>query len=261
MKLLGFKKGNKEGIGIVSGEKLVELDCSMIEALNSDDIHEVKQVRTHDFIDVDIYPPVKPSKIACVGLNYTDHAKELNMEIPLEPIIFIKPSTAVIGHLDNIIYPETSTRVEHEAELGIVISKEAHRIDRDIASEFIGGFTVVNDVTARDLQMKDGQWTRAKSFDTFAPIGPCIETELDPMDQNITLKVNNEIKQKSNTCNMIFDVDTLVEFISNIMTLLPGDVIATGTPPGVGPMNLGDTVEIDIEDIGILKNYIKADTS
>jgi len=256
MKFVGFKDGLKEGIGIISGEKLVELNCSMNKALNTDNIEEIEKVKLHDLMDIHICPPVRPSKIVCVGLNYTDHAKELDMELPTEPIIFIKPSTTVIGHLDNIIYPNTSSRVDYEAELGIIISKKAHKVDRDDVPEFIGGFTVLNDVTARDKQRNDGQWTRAKSFDTFAPIGPCIETEIDPMDQNISLKINNELKQSSNTKNMIFEVNELVEFISNIMTLLPGDIIATGTPPGVGPMNIGNTIEIEIEGIGILKNYL-----
>jgi 2-keto-4-pentenoate hydratase/2-oxohepta-3-ene-1,7-dioic acid hydratase in catechol pathway len=179
------------------------------------------------------------------------------MDLPDEPIIFMKPPTSVIGHLDAIIYPSSSKQLDYEAEIGIVISKEAHKVKEKDAEKFIGGYTVFNDVTARDLQQKDGQWTRAKSFDTFAPIGPCIETELDPMNHEISLKLNSEIKQKSNTKNMIFDVYELVEFISNIMTLKPGDVIATGTPPGVGSMNVRDTVEVEIEGIGTLKNIVK----
>ncbi|MTK64601.1 MAG: fumarylacetoacetate hydrolase family protein [Methanobacterium sp.] len=259
MKLMGFKSGKTEKVGIVSGEKLIEIDCSMIHALNSQDISEIKQMKFHDISELEIEPPVRPSKIVCVGLNYRDHAKELDMELPTEPIIFIKPSTTVIGHLDGIIYPKTSTQVDYESELGIVISKKAHKVDRKNAQEFIGGFTVVNDVTARDKQREDVQWTRAKSFDTFAPIGPCIDTEVDPMNLNISLKLNNEIKQNSNTKNMIFNVYELVEFISNIMTLLPGDIISTGTPPGVGPMQVGDEVEVEIEGIGKLKNYLKSE--
>jgi len=259
MKLVGFKAEQNEKVGIVSDEQLIEINSSMIDALNCHDIHDIEQVKTHNISDLYITPPVRPSKIVCVGLNYKDHAKELNMELPSEPVIFIKPSTTVIGHLNDIIYPKTSAQVDYEAELGIVITKEAHKVDMDCAQEYIGGFTVVNDVTARDKQRKDGQWTRAKSFDTFAPIGPCIETEVDPMNRNISLKINNEIRQNSNTKNMIFKVNELVEFISNIMTLLPGDIIATGTPPGVGPMNVGDTVEIEIEGIGNLKNYLKSD--
>lgn len=256
---MSFKSGLEEKMGIVSGKKLIEIDSSMINALNSPNISEIEQIQTHDIVDIEITPPLRPSKIVCVGLNYKDHAKELNMDLPTKPIIFIKPSTTVIGHLDSIIYPKSSTQVDYEAELGIVISKKAHNVDKKHSQEFIGGFTVVNDVTARDKQRKDVQWTRAKSFDTFAPLGPCIETGIDPMSQNISLKLNNEIKQNSNTKNMIFKVDELVEFISNIMTLLPGDIIATGTPPGVGPMNIGDTVEINIEGIGQLKNYIKSE--
>ncbi|UTB33949.1 MAG: fumarylacetoacetate hydrolase family protein [Methanobacterium sp. ERen5] len=259
MKLMGFKSGGTEKVGIVSDEKLIEIDCSMIHALNCQDISAIKQVKSHDIVELEIKPPIRPSKIVCVGLNYKDHAKELDMKLPTEPIIFIKPSTTVIGHLDPIIYPKTSTQVDYESELGVVISKEAHKVDRKDAHEFIGGFTVVNDVTARDKQRKDIQWTRAKSFDTFAPLGPCIETEVDPMNLNISLKLNNEIKQNSNTKNMIFNVNELVEFISNIMTLLPGDIISTGTPPGIGPMHIGDTVEIEIEGIGTLKNNIKSE--
>jgi 2-keto-4-pentenoate hydratase/2-oxohepta-3-ene-1,7-dioic acid hydratase in catechol pathway len=181
------------------------------------------------------------------------------MDIPEEPIIFIKPSTATIGHGDNIIYPNSSSQVDYEAELGIVISKEAYHVSNNDASDYIGGYTVINDVTARDLQRKDVQWTRAKSFDTFAPVGPCIETELDPMDQDISLRINSNLKQNSSTKNMIFDVYELVEFISDIMTLKAGDMISTGTPPGVGPMNVGDTVEVEVEGIGVLKNFLKCD--
>jgi 2-keto-4-pentenoate hydratase/2-oxohepta-3-ene-1,7-dioic acid hydratase in catechol pathway len=260
MKLFDFISDLEPKIGILYDEKLIEINSSMIDALNSVNIDDIKKLNTYELEDVRICPPVKPSKIVCVGLNYTDHAKELDMELPSEPIIFIKPSTAVIGHLDSIVYPSSSKQVDYEAELGIVISKEAHKVSYDDALNFIGGYTIINDVTARDKQRKDGQWTRAKSFDTFAPIGPCIETRMDPMDQNISLKLNNKIKQSSNTRNMIFEVNELVEFISNIMTLLPGDIIATGTPPGVGPMNVGDNVKVEIEGIGTLKNYLKEES-
>jgi len=260
MKLFGFTSDLEPKIGILYDEKLIEINSSMIDALNSVNIDDIKKLNTYELEDVRICPPVKPSKIVCVGLNYTDHAKELDMELPSEPIIFIKPSTAVIGHLDSIMYPSSSKQVDYEAELGIVISKEAHKVSYDDAPNFIGGYTIINDVTARDKQRKDGQWTRAKSFDTFAPIGPCIETMMDPMDQNISLKLNNKIKQSSNTRNMIFEVNELVEFISSIMTLLPGDIIATGTPPGVGPMNVDDNVEVEIEGVGTLKNYLKEES-
>jgi 2-keto-4-pentenoate hydratase/2-oxohepta-3-ene-1,7-dioic acid hydratase in catechol pathway len=179
------------------------------------------------------------------------------MDLPDEPVIFIKPSTGVIGHLDPIIYPLSSKQVDYEVEIAVVISKKAYKVKMEDADDYIGGYTIVNDVTARDLQNKDVQWTRAKSFDTFCPIGPCIQTQLDPSNQKITLKLNNKIKQQSNTKNMIFSTPELVEFISNIMTLNPGDIISTGTPPGVGPMNIGDIVEAEVEEIGVLRNIIK----
>lgn len=256
MKLICFKTDKMQKVGILKRDKIMEINSSMIEAINRPKTDELEILRTYNLQDVNISVPVLPSKIVCVGLNYIDHANELGMELPEEPIIFIKPPTAVIGNLDTIIYPRNSTQVDYEAELGIVISKEAHHVRSESALEYIGGYTVINDVTARDKQRKDIQWTRAKSFDTFAPIGPCIETELDPMNQKISLRLNNVLKQNSNTKNMIFDVYKLVEFISNIMTLNPGDIIATGTPPGVGPMKVGDVVEAEVEGIGILKNFL-----
>jgi 2-keto-4-pentenoate hydratase/2-oxohepta-3-ene-1,7-dioic acid hydratase in catechol pathway len=257
MKIVQFTADGKEKTGLVKNRDIIELSCSVIESINSSSIQKCMKDSVYKFEDIKIISPVSPSKIVCVGLNYRDHAEELNMDIPEEPILFLKPPTAVTGHLNNIIYPDSSKQLDYEAEIGIVISKEARDVNENEAKNFIGGYTVFNDVTARDLQRKDGQWTRAKSFDTFAPIGPCIETELDPMNQNISLKLNGEIKQNSNTKNMIFNVYELVEFISNIMTLKPGDVIATGTPPGVGSMNVGDTVEVDVEGIGTLRNFVK----
>jgi 2-keto-4-pentenoate hydratase/2-oxohepta-3-ene-1,7-dioic acid hydratase in catechol pathway len=259
MKLIGFKTGHMDKIGVLKGKQITEINCSMIEAIRSPNINKLESLGTFNVEDVNVGVPISPSKIVCVGLNYINHAKELDMDIPEEPIIFIKPSTATIGHGDNIIYPNSSSQVDYEAELGIVISKEAYHVSNNDASDYIGGYTVINDVTARDLQRKDVQWTRAKSFDTFAPVGPCIETELDPMDQDISLRINSNLKQNSSTKNMIFDVYELVEFISDIMTLKAGDMISTGTPPGVGPMNVGDTVEVEVEGIGVLKNFLKCD--
>jgi 2-keto-4-pentenoate hydratase/2-oxohepta-3-ene-1,7-dioic acid hydratase in catechol pathway len=200
---------------------------------------------------------LKPTKIICVGLNYIDHAKELNMEIPKEPIIFLKPTSGIIYNNDTIVRPKISKRVDYEVELAIVIGKECKNVKKEDAMEHIKGYTILNDVTARDLQEKDGQWTRAKSFDTFCPIGPKIVSDLDPHDLDIQLRLNGEVKQKSNTKNMIFKVDELVEFVSSIMTLYPGDIISTGTPPGVGQLEKGDIVEAEIEGIGILKNYVE----
>lgn len=256
MKIVQYIEEGIEKTGLLEDNNITELSCPVIEAIKSSSIQKYMKDSTYNFEDIKIKSPVSPSKIVCVGLNYRDHAEELNMDIPEEPILFLKPSTSVIGHLDNIIYPNSSNQVDYEAEIGFIISKEARNVKSGNAEAFIGGYTAFNDATARDLQQKDGQWTRAKSFDTFASIGPCIETNLNPMNQKISLKLNGEIKQNSNTKNMIFDVYELVEFISNIMTLNPGDVIATGTPPGVGPMNVGDTVEVEIENIGVLKNFV-----
>lgn len=208
--------------------------------------------------DLRFLPPSTPSKIICVGLNYRDHAEELSMEVPKTPILFLKPPSAVIGHGDKIIYPVCSSRVDYEAELAIVIGKRCKNISADRARDVIAGYTCFNDVTARDLQQQDGQWTRAKSFDTFASIGPFLTPpeELDLSDLKISCRVNGELRQNSSTANLIFDIPYLLEFISGIMTLEVGDVIATGTPPGVGELQRGDCVEVEIEGIGILRNEV-----
>lgn len=213
---------------------------------------------SYDIDLLDVLPPVTPSKIVCVGLNYRDHAKELNMDIPEEPLLFLKPSSAVIGHGDSIVYPSISQRVDYEAELAVVVGKQCRNVHSENAEDFILGYTCFNDVTARDLQQKDGQWTRAKSFDTFAPLGPFVaeSSEFDTNDAGISCWVNGEVRQDSGTSNLIFDVPFLIEFISSVMTLEIGDVIATGTPPGVGPLERGDRVEVKIEDLGTLENEV-----
>ncbi|MEM0350325.1 MAG: fumarylacetoacetate hydrolase family protein [Archaeoglobaceae archaeon] len=205
---------------------------------------------------VKFLPPAKPSKIVAVGLNYVDHANELGMPIPEEPIIFLKPPSAVIGDGDPIIIPNITKRVDYEGELAVVIKKRCKNVSKEDAMEFVLGFTCFNDVTARDIQARDGQWTRAKSFDTFAPIGPYIAELEDVSKLKIVTRVNGEIRQKSNTSNMIFDVPNLIEFISSIMTLEPMDIIATGTPAGVGMLRKGDVVEVEIEKIGVLRNFV-----
>ncbi len=214
--------------------------------------------KTYEMEELEVLPPSLPSKIICVGLNYHDHAVELGMKVPEEPIIFLKPSSSMIGHKDKIIYPKSSQRVDYEGELAAIIGKKCKNISYERAYDVIAGFTCFNDVTARDLQSRDGQWTRSKSFDTFAPVGPFIvpveEFEVD--NAPIKTRVNGEIRQDSNTSNLIFDVPYLIEFISGIMTLEVGDIIATGTPPGVGELNPGDFVEIEIEGIGILGNEV-----
>lgn len=258
MKFVRFRYNNLEKKGILYNEGIKELSCSINDALKTSDIQAfLKKEEIYNINEVDILPPVRPSKIVCVGLNYRDHAQELNMDLPDEPVLFIKPSTSVIGHLDHIIYPSSSMQVDYEAELAVVISKKVYQVGEEDADEYIGGYTILNDVTARDLQSKDVQWTRAKSFDTFCPLGPVIEREIDPSNLDISLKLNGEVKQDSNTANMIFKPQRLVEFISGIMTLNPGDVIATGTPPGVGPMNMGDVVEVEIDGIGVLRNFVE----
>ena len=197
-----------------------------------------------------------PSKIVCVGRNYADHAKELGNEVPAEPILFLKPPSAVIAHGAKIVLPAQSQRVEHESELAIVIGKEARNVSAARWRDYVEGFTCANDVTARDLQKKDVQFTRGKSFDTFCPLGPWIETDLDPSALRVMARVNGAIRQDGNTKQMIFPPPVLVEFITSIMTLFPGDVILTGTPAGVGPLAPGDTVEIEIEGIGTLRNVV-----
>ena len=199
----------------------------------------------------------KPTKIICVGLNYHCHAKELCMNTPHHPIIFIKPLTALIGPEEKIIYPKMSKRVDYEAELAIVIGKKCKNVSEKNALKYVEGYTCLNDVTARDLQKIDGQWARAKSFDTFCPIGPKIVKGINPNNIKIQSCLNGEIKQDSNTSEFIFQVEKLISFISKVMTLNPGDIIATGTPKGIGPMKKGDKIEIKIEGIGTLTNYVK----
>ncbi|HIJ14878.1 MAG TPA: fumarylacetoacetate hydrolase family protein [Methanosphaera sp.] len=198
--------------------------------------------------------PVNPTKVVCVGLNYKNHADELEMTLPSEPLLFMKPSSSVIASKEEIVYPGDTEKLDFEAELGIVILSEINRKNNDT---FKIAYTIINDVTARDLQEKDGQWTRSKSFDTFCPVGPVIVTNINPLNQRIYSKVNGEIKQDSNTKNMIFSPEYLVEYISNIMTLYPGDLIATGTPPGIDHLKKDDVITIGIEDIGILENIVK----
>lgn len=207
-------------------------------------------------IDAKLLAPSLPTKIVCAGLNYKDHAAEMNMPIPEEPVIFLKPPSAALGPSGVIRYPKMSHQVDYEAELAVVIGREAKEVSPEQARGFILGYTCMNDVTARDLQRKDGQWTRAKSFDTFAPFGPWIETEFDPSGALVEAFLNGDLKQSSSTANMIFPVEALVSFISHVMTLFPGDIIATGTPTGIGPMKAGDEIEVRISGIGSLLNKL-----
>ena len=208
--------------------------------------------------DAHLLAPVSPSKIICVGRNYRDHAKELGNEIPADLLIFMKPPSAVIAPGATIRRPKLSQLVHHEGELGVVIGKQCHKLrEGEDVRPYILGYTCVNDVTARDLQNKDGQWTRGKGFDTFCPVGPIVSDELDPW-KGITVetRVNGQVKQHGNTKDFIFTLDYILQYISQVMTLYPGDLIPTGTPAGVGPLKAGDTVEVTVEGVGTLRNPV-----
>jgi 2-keto-4-pentenoate hydratase/2-oxohepta-3-ene-1,7-dioic acid hydratase in catechol pathway len=215
--------------------------------------------RLAQLADVRLLAPCQPGKIIAVGRNYAAHAAEHDAEVPAEPLVFLKPPSAVIGAGDQIILPPQSERVEHEAELALVIGRRGRRIPRESSLEHVLGYTCGNDVTARDLQRSDGQWTRAKGFDTFCPLGPWIETDLDPRGLAVTGSVNGLVRQRGNSRQMVFDVATLVSYISSVMTLKAGDVILTGTPAGVGPLAAGDVVTVEVEGIGVLSNPVAAE--
>lgn len=219
---------------------------------------EYRRLRADTPLDsVRLLAPVLPGKIICVGRNYVEHAKELGNDVPKVPLIFLKPPSSIINPGDPILLPPQSKQVEHEAELVAVIGKRGRNITPEQAREYILGYTVGNDVTARDLQKSDGQWTRAKGFDTFCPFGPIIDTDFDPSDALVTCKVNGEPRQMASTRDMVFSVNTLIAFISSVMTLEPGDLIFTGTPAGVGPLLDGDEVVCEIEGLGVLKNPVR----
>jgi 2-keto-4-pentenoate hydratase/2-oxohepta-3-ene-1,7-dioic acid hydratase in catechol pathway len=228
------------------------------DPFNDTGIHDSPEPdgNSYNLHDVKLLAPCLPSKIVCLGLNYHSHAREFNLAIPPVPLIFLKPSTAVIGPGDNIVLPCSSKRVDYEGELAAVIGKTAKGVSETNAKEYIMGYTCFNDVSERHNQKEDGQWTRAKGYDTFAPIGPCIATSINADDLKIETLLNGEVRQSARTSDLIYSISTLVSFISSIMTLFPGDVIATGTSSGVGRMNPGDTVEVKIENIGTLKNTV-----
>ncbi len=206
---------------------------------------------------IEITEEFRPSKIVCVGRNYAAHAKELGNEVPAEPLLFLKAPSSLVLPGGDIVLPPQSERVEHEGELAVVIGKKAKNLSgSDDWKEYVRGYTCLNDVTARDLQRKDGQFTRAKSFDTFCPIGPWIETELETDDLRVVTRVNGEVRQDGRTSDMVFPVGFLIRYVSQMMTLMPGDVIATGTPEGVGPLLPGNVCEVEIEGIGVLRNAV-----
>lgn len=246
MKICRFRTGDEIEIGIV--------DDSEIRVFG-DDLSELRKSFRID--DVELLPPVAPSKIVCVGRNYSEHAAELGNEVPTEPLLFLKAPSAIINSGDTIVIPPQSQQVEHEGEIAVVIGRKCRNLtESDDPFAYVFGYTCLNDVTARDLQRKDVQFTRAKSFDTFCPIGPFIETELDTSDLRVTTRVNGVMKQDGRTSQMVFPVDFLIRYISNMMTLNAGDVIATGTPSGVSRMVSGDICEVEIDGIGILRNKV-----
>ena len=249
MKIVRFAAGARVEYGILTGES--------IQAITGKPYRTIKLTdRYYRLNEVRLLSPCLPSKIVAIGLNYRKHAEEVKLPIPQTPLIFLKPPTSVIGPEDNIVLPPSSTRVDYEGELAVVIKKKASHVSEAEALEYVLGYTCLNDVSARDHQRDDVQWTRSKGFDTFGPVGPCIETELDPGNIMLETYLNGELKQQSNTDDLIYPVPTQISFISDVMTLLPGDIIATGTPSGIGRMLPGDTVEIKIASIGTLRNYV-----
>ncbi|MGA1846161.1 fumarylacetoacetate hydrolase family protein [Deferribacter abyssi] len=250
MKLLRFKTGDVEKKGVYIDGKVRRVLGSFFDSFAV--IDEV-----YEYDEIHFLPPVIPSKIVCIGRNYVDHAKELGNDVPEEPLIFLKPNSALNYHEGIIIYPDQSKRVDYEAELAVVIKKRCKDVSEEEALDYILGYTCFNDVTARDIQKKENKFTRGKSFDTFAPLGPFIETEFGNFDSLFVKSyVNGELRQNGNTKDMIFKVPYLISFISKVMTLYPGDVIATGTPEGVGELKPGDVVEVEVEGIGKLRNYV-----
>ncbi len=249
MKIVRYRFKGEIGYGLLEGEEIREIQGDVFGEFNIG-------AGIAGLEEVDLLAPCAPGKIVAVGLNYRDHAEEANEKIPDEPLLFLKPPTAVIGPGEKIIYTRMSSQVDYEGELGVVIAKISRKVPFESARDHILGYVCFNDVTARDLQRKDTQWTRGKGFDTFAPLGPWITTDLDPHHLRLETYLNGELKQSSNTENLIFNCYRLVNFISQIMTLMPGDIIATGTPSGIGPMKVGDRVDVVIEGIGTLTNFV-----
>jgi len=255
MRIVRFALEGRTGYGILEGEKINVLWATPYDGGLE---NTTREILTRG--DVQLLAPCEPTKIVALGLNYLDHAVEFGHAVPAEPLLFLKPSTSVIGPEEDIVYPQMSRRVDYEAELAVVIGRPARNVKAAAFRDYVLGYTCINDVTARDLQKKDGQFTRSKSFDTFAPLGPWIETEIaDPDNLTVEAYLNGERRQHSSTSNLVFQVGTLVSFISRIMTLLPGDLIATGTPSGIGPMQEGDVVEVRVEGIGSLRNRVVAE--
>ncbi len=249
MKLTRFLKNDQPCYGLIEGEAVYAVEGSIFDEFRrAEKVAKLTEVR--------LLAPCRPTKILAVGLNYRTHAAEAGYDVPSEPLVFSKPPSSVIGPLEPIVYPVLSQQVDYEGELAVVIGQRARNVPSQKAADFVLGYTCGNDVTARDLQRRDDQWTRAKGFDTFCPLGPCIVTDLDPAHLAVRTRVNGEIRQDGSTADMVFGVAELIATISQVMTLEPGDVILTGTPSGVGPLQPGDVVEVEIEGIGTLRNPV-----
>ena len=249
MKLIRFLKNDQPCYGLIEGGAVYAVEGSIFgQFRQAEKVAALTEVR--------LLAPCQPTKILAVGLNYRAHAAEAGLDVPSEPLVFSKPPSSVIGPLEPIVYPVLSQHVDYEGELAVVIGQRARNVLPEKAHEFILGYTCANDVTARDLQRRDNQWTRAKGFDTFSPLGPCIVTDLDPAHLAIQTRVNGEVGQNATTADMVSSVAELIAYISQVMTLEPGDVILTGTPAGVGPLQPGDVVEVEIEGIGTLRNPV-----
>jgi 2-keto-4-pentenoate hydratase/2-oxohepta-3-ene-1,7-dioic acid hydratase in catechol pathway len=260
MKYCRFKQSGQPQFGLIESVGGNEAITAVIEDPRQSGLHELrpKKISHVPLQDARLLAPVEPSKIVCIGRNYREHAAELGHDVPTEPLIFLKPPSALLDSGQKIVRPKISSRVDHEGELGVVIGKRCRslRDDEDVRS-YILGYTCVNDVTARDLQNKDGQWTRSKGFDTFCPVGPLISDELDPWaGVAVETRVNGKVRQQGNTRDFIFALDVVIRHIAQAMTLFPGDLIATGTPSGVGPIVAGDMIEVMVQGVGTLRNPV-----
>jgi 2-keto-4-pentenoate hydratase/2-oxohepta-3-ene-1,7-dioic acid hydratase in catechol pathway len=254
MRIVRYSHGGQMGFGVLEDEHVAPITPHPFAPFEySGERLTADQVR--------LLAPVLPTKVVAVGQNYADHAAEMGNVVPEEPIIFLKPSTAVVGPDDPIVYPAGVDRVDYEGELAVIVGKVGRRLDEAGALQVVLGFTCANDVTARNLQARDGQWTRAKGFDTFCPLGPWIETDLDSSDLAVRTLVNDEQRQSSRTSMLVNGVARLLAFISGVMTLLPGDVVLTGTPAGIGPLAPGDEVSVEVEGVGVLTNRVVAEPS
>jgi 2-keto-4-pentenoate hydratase/2-oxohepta-3-ene-1,7-dioic acid hydratase in catechol pathway len=265
VRIARFAKGNGVAYGVVEGESGQALTIAELHGhpFGIDSAGVRYTGNRYPLVEVRLLAPVLPSKVVAVGKNYAEHVKEMrglfgaDDELPAEPILFLKPSTSVTGPGDRIAYPVKLTdRVDYEGELAVIIGRLCREVPKERAADVVFGYTCANDVTARDLQARDGQWTRAKGFDTFCPLGPWIETGADPADLGITTTVNGNVRQHARTSELLWDVPSLIEYVSSVMTLLPGDVLLTGTPQGVGPLTDGDEVSVTIESIGTLTNRV-----